>query len=331
MYETFVVGNSEVEIMSSPLSSVADVAAQTKQLDSMDEMTDSSTGAATSNPFIGSTNDTVASPLLLPTTDDILKILPGTPADIAIQAQAHVRVTKAKKLARYLHVQTVGRVVRHGLLLLPSSGNRKGKPPRIPPNVLSEMDTELLVLDATSPRQQYQQDHSQQQQVFESCRKDDHLDEEASWDGLSQDSRPIIGGENDRGDNKTEGNFNDESFEETDLVSVDDTNGASDSGVVKSKVLMASIPAEEGSQINQQDSTIPLPPPPSESPIVSTTLTRSASSKLSPLKWPSVLSPHNSPKNTIRKIPTFHTDTAQGMYEYSEMNIGSDSTFAPAP
>ena len=56
----------------------------------------------------------------------------GTPAAEALRANADVRVTRFDKVARRLHAQTMRRILKRNILLRPGSGDKRGKPPRIP-------------------------------------------------------------------------------------------------------------------------------------------------------------------------------------------------------
>lgn len=57
----------------------------------------------------------------------------NTPAAAALRANRDVKVPKMVKVARSLHAQTVRRFIKRATLRA-KSGNRRGKPPRIPPN-----------------------------------------------------------------------------------------------------------------------------------------------------------------------------------------------------
>jgi hypothetical protein len=65
-----------------------------------------------------------------------VKILENSPAAEALRANASVRVSKAGKAARAVHMQTV----RRGLKYIAGKhqhGVRKGKPPRVPPSIFT--------------------------------------------------------------------------------------------------------------------------------------------------------------------------------------------------
>ena len=57
---------------------------------------------------------------------DEFEIEEGTPADEALKANARVRVTKIQKAARYMNAQSIKKIWSR------KSGNKKGKPPRVP-------------------------------------------------------------------------------------------------------------------------------------------------------------------------------------------------------
>ena len=76
----------------------------------------------------------------------------GTPAAEALRANADVRVTRFDKVARRLHAQTMRRILKRNILLRPGSGDKRGKPPRIPEGAgiddgLSSDVTEQQLLD----------------------------------------------------------------------------------------------------------------------------------------------------------------------------------------
>lgn len=68
-----------------------------------------------------------------------------TPAAEALRANAEVHVNKAAKLARKIHVQTVRNIVKKATQR--GMGNKRGKPPRIPPNRNEQNDGEIYVVD----------------------------------------------------------------------------------------------------------------------------------------------------------------------------------------
>lgn len=71
-----------------------------------------------------------------------------TPAAAAMRANREVKVPKMGKFARTLHAQTVRRFIKRATLRA-KSGNRRGKPPRIPPSHQKEksQDTGIYVVE----------------------------------------------------------------------------------------------------------------------------------------------------------------------------------------
>lgn len=71
-----------------------------------------------------------------------------TPAAAALRANREVKVPKVGKFARTLHAQTLRRFIKRATLRA-KSGNRRGKPPRIPPSHQKEKshDTGIYVVE----------------------------------------------------------------------------------------------------------------------------------------------------------------------------------------
>jgi hypothetical protein len=61
-----------------------------------------------------------------------LEIEEGTPAANALKANAQVKVTKVGKAARYMNAQSIKRLINQTRLWKRKTGNKRGKPPRVP-------------------------------------------------------------------------------------------------------------------------------------------------------------------------------------------------------
>ena len=68
-----------------------------------------------------------------------------TPAAEALRANADVHVNKAAKLARKIHVQTVRNIVKKATKR--GMGNKRGKPPRIPPHRDQPSSGEIFIVE----------------------------------------------------------------------------------------------------------------------------------------------------------------------------------------
>lgn len=68
-----------------------------------------------------------------------------TPAAEALRANADVHVNKAAKLARKIHVQTVRNIVKKATKR--GMGNKRGKPPRIPPHRDQHGSGEIYIVE----------------------------------------------------------------------------------------------------------------------------------------------------------------------------------------
>ena len=68
-----------------------------------------------------------------------------TPAAEALRANADVHVNKAAKLARKIHVQTVRNIVKKATKR--GMGNKRGKPPRIPPHRDEHESGEIFIVE----------------------------------------------------------------------------------------------------------------------------------------------------------------------------------------
>jgi hypothetical protein len=112
-----------------------------------------------------------------------------TPAAEALRANAEVHVNKAAKLARKIHVQTVRNIVKKATQR--GMGNKRGKPPRIPPNRNEQNDGEIYVVDeeqdedlsADSGKDDSEEHHEYKGQTFVVEKENRHL---GIFDGVEQ-------------------------------------------------------------------------------------------------------------------------------------------------
>jgi hypothetical protein len=84
-----------------------------------------------------------------------------TPAAAALRANAEVHVNAAAKLARKIHVQTVRNIVKKATKR--GMGNKRGKPPRIPPKQQVSDDGEIYIVEEENEESSNSSDDSSQE------------------------------------------------------------------------------------------------------------------------------------------------------------------------
>jgi hypothetical protein len=88
-----------------------------------------------------------------------------TPAAAALRANAEVQVRRAAKLARKIHVQSakniVKKVTRQGI------GNKRGKPPRIPPHRTEEEDGAIYMVEEESDEEAEVEEEEKEEEKHE--------------------------------------------------------------------------------------------------------------------------------------------------------------------
>lgn len=106
-----------------------------------------------------------------------VSIQKDSPAAAALRANAGVHVSSMGKAARAVHMQSVRRVLKRAAGK-PKSGNKKGKPPRVPPKLLLSSST-------VSPTYQQHHPYNEDNSLLED---DDESDDDEEEDDYSSES-----------------------------------------------------------------------------------------------------------------------------------------------
>ena len=97
-----------------------------------------------------------------------LEIEDGTPAAEALKANAQIKVTKVGKAARYINAQTIKRLVKKTKVWgnRKGSGNKRGKPPRVPEIVRRWSDNDVMVDTVKAELKQIVEDEEDEEQDY---------------------------------------------------------------------------------------------------------------------------------------------------------------------
>ena len=130
----------------------------------------SGTGTAAERPVGGGRDTTKKSTgTTSPSPVDVgpeLEIEDGTPAAAALKANAQIKVTKVGKAARYMNAQAIKRLVKKTKVWgnRKGSGNKRGKPPRVPEIVRRWSDNDVMVDTVKAELKQIVEDEEDEEQ-----------------------------------------------------------------------------------------------------------------------------------------------------------------------